>query len=171
MIDTLPLATTLVAGGFAAICLVTDLRERKIFNVVTYPALAAGFMLALAFGGVPGAELALFGAAVGALPALVAFLAGALGGGDVKLMAALGALVGAARVVEVTFVACVLVVVWSLLRLVGRGVLFRALRTVVRAPARRLKSDDVTHVSFGETLLGPALAVATLLLGFTWGVR
>jgi len=40
MIDTLPLATTIVAGVFATICLVTDLRQRKIFNVVTYPAFA-----------------------------------------------------------------------------------------------------------------------------------
>lgn len=168
---SVPLPTAIAAGLLVVACAASDLHHRAIRNVFTYPALGLGIFLGLAVDGTHGLLAALAGAAVGGLPALAAFLAGALGGGDVKLMAALGALVGAARVVEVTFVACVLVVVWSLLRLVGRGVLFRALRTVVRAPARRLKSDDVTHVSFGETPLGPALAVATLLLGFTWGVR
>ena len=144
MIDTLPLATTLVAGGFAAICLVTDLRERKIFNVVTYPALAAGFILALAFGGVPGAELALFGAAVGALPALVAFLAGALGGGDVKLLAALGALVGPMRVGEAVLIACMLTLLWA-----GGQILWRRARA-------------------GEAPFGAGVGAAVLMLLVRW---
>lgn len=68
-----------------------DARTGRIPDALTLPALAFGLVV-----GSPG------GAAVCALPALWLFARGKLGGGDVKLLAALGALLGpGALLVEV----------------------------------------------------------------------
>lgn len=95
--------TSLVAvtGLALAISLVTDLRSRKILNVVTYPAILVGLAVhavAWHWSARPGLglEWSLIGLVVGGLPFLLinAFNAKAFGLGDVKLMAAVGALMG-----------------------------------------------------------------------------
>jgi len=77
-----------------AVSAVTDLRSRKILNAVTLPAFALILAcVAWAFGaGQLGGSLA--GAAVCAGPLLVASFRGAVGMGDVKLMAVAGAAAG-----------------------------------------------------------------------------
>lgn len=72
----------------------TDLRSRRIPDLLTYPTMVVALVLAFAGAGLPG----LLGAATGLLVCgmvlgLVA-MAGGMGGGDVKLMAAVGALLG-----------------------------------------------------------------------------
>lgn len=166
MTPSLPAAVAVAVVVVA--CAVTDLRRRSIRNAFNYPALAAGLALGLAGGGTRGLGLAAAGAAVGFFPALVAYLAGGLGGGDVKLLAAVGALVGPLRVIEVTFVACVLSLAHTLVSLALRGLLWRALATAMRAPFRRLDAEEHTAVYFGETPFGPALALATLLSLVSW---
>jgi prepilin peptidase CpaA len=69
-----------------------DLRLRRIPNWLTMPALAAGLAYHLAIGGISGGGAALAGAASGALALGIVYLLGGMGGGDVKLMAAVGAL-------------------------------------------------------------------------------
>jgi prepilin peptidase CpaA len=88
------LAAVLVAAS------VTELRRGKIYNWLTYPAILAG----LAFGAVRGAveagsawdgfvnHAAGFGLGFGVL--FLAYLLGGMGGGDVKLMGAVGAFLG-----------------------------------------------------------------------------
>ncbi|MFO8013694.1 MAG: A24 family peptidase [Phycisphaerae bacterium] len=80
----------------AAVC---DLSRGKVFNWLTYPAIAVGLGLAALRGAAAGDPwdgltdgLAGFGFGFGVL--LVAYLVGGMGGGDVKLMGAVGALVG-----------------------------------------------------------------------------
>ena len=88
------LAVVLVAAS------VTDIRAGKIYNSITYPAIAVGLIGHTFVGGLagtghsPGLVGALAGLAVGFGPLLVAWLAGGIGGGDAKLMAAVGALTG-----------------------------------------------------------------------------
>src|SRR3954447_22625979 len=71
-----------------------DLRSGKIPNALTYPACIFGLGLSIAEGGGLGLTNSLAGLAVGFLPFFVLYLSGGLGGGDVKLMAAVGALMG-----------------------------------------------------------------------------
>ena len=87
------LATLFVA---LAISVVTDLRQRLILNVVTYPALiiVAGCFLWL--GGLPLLLEAGLGALVCAGPFALMMLRGWMGAGDVKLIAVAGAVSGAA---------------------------------------------------------------------------
>lgn len=78
--------------GFAG-C-VTDLRSRRIPNVLTFGAAAAGLAFHAITGGTSGFVLSGAGWVVGVAVFFVPFALGGLGGGDVKLLAALGAWVG-----------------------------------------------------------------------------
>ena len=73
----------------------TDVRDGKVYNWLTYPAAVAGLLLNAAFRppglGLPQAALGLL---VGFVPLFLAYAAGALGGGDVKLTGAVGAFLG-----------------------------------------------------------------------------
>jgi prepilin peptidase CpaA len=71
-----------------------DLRTRRIPNLLTAPAFAAGLLLHLAVGGWHALLLsAAAGLSAGAV-FLLFMIAGGMGAGDVKLMAAIGALAG-----------------------------------------------------------------------------
>jgi prepilin peptidase CpaA len=94
--------------GIVGVALVTDLQNRKIYNWLTFPAMLTGLILNFAFGGLAGLQSSLIGLLVGSLVFLVGFLVGAMGAGDVKLMAAVGAWLGwpftVAAVIYVTIV-------------------------------------------------------------------
>lgn len=78
----------------ATIALLTDVRGRRIPNWLTLSALAVGVVANLITGGADGMGSALAGAAIGFGLLLPFYLVGAMGAGDVKLLAALGALLG-----------------------------------------------------------------------------
>jgi prepilin peptidase CpaA len=80
--------------GILCVALVTDLQNRKIYNWLTFPAMLAGLVLNTAFGGLHGLQSSLIGLFVASLVFLAGFLMNAMGAGDVKLMAAVGAWLG-----------------------------------------------------------------------------
>ena len=90
-----PLFATALA--FVTLCMASDLRTRRIPNAITGPAILAGATLNVLYGGGAGltASLAGLGLAIGVL--LAPFAAGGIGGGDVKMMGAVGALLGPHR--------------------------------------------------------------------------
>ena len=86
-----------VLVGLAAT--VDDLARRRIANWIPAAALAGGFGWQIGQHGIwPGAWYAAAGAAVGFAVFLVFYLLGGMGGGDVKLMAGFGALLGSGGV-------------------------------------------------------------------------
>jgi prepilin peptidase CpaA len=87
-----------VLVGMAAT--VDDLARRQIANWIPAAALAGGFGWQIGQDGWMGALHALAGAAVGFGVFLVFYLLGGMGGGDVKLMAGFGALLGTGRLIE-----------------------------------------------------------------------
>lgn len=80
----------------AIACVYTDLARNKIYNGVTLPALALGLILAglldAEVPGIPNLKAAVIAALAGGGLLFVIYLVGGLGAGDVKLMAAIGAL-------------------------------------------------------------------------------
>jgi prepilin peptidase CpaA len=85
-----------LALGCAAVASFYDVRERRIPNRLTGSCLLAGLLLHLGLGGWHGlGSAAIASIAAGGL-FLVFFLAGGMGAGDVKLMAAIGAIAGLA---------------------------------------------------------------------------
>jgi prepilin peptidase CpaA len=87
----IPEAVALVVSAVACF---TDLRTRRIPNVLTFGAAAAALVFSAAIGGWAGLGLALAGWIVGCALFLPWFLLGGMGAGDVKLLAALGAWLG-----------------------------------------------------------------------------
>ncbi len=80
---------------------VDDLKRRHISNWICAAALAGGMGWQIGQNGLwPGAWYALAGAAAGFAVFLIFYLLGGMGGGDVKLMAGFGALLGAGRLLE-----------------------------------------------------------------------
>lgn len=76
------------------ICAYSDAKYSKIWNKVTFPMMALGLVLNFAFGGVTGLIWSLIGWAVGMGIQWIPFMLGFAKAGDVKLLAAVGALKG-----------------------------------------------------------------------------
>jgi prepilin peptidase CpaA len=84
----------IVGLTIASIACVTDLRTRRIPNVLTFGSALAGLLYQFSTGGSDGLGQAALGWLVGAVVFVLPFALGGLGGGDVKLLAALGAWLG-----------------------------------------------------------------------------
>jgi len=84
--------------GLAAV--VDDLKRGHIANWISVAALAGGFGWQAGQFGWRGGLYALGGAAAGFGVFLIFYLLGGMGGGDIKLMAGFGALLGAGRLLE-----------------------------------------------------------------------
>ena len=82
------------AVGIGVVACVTDLRSRRIPNALTVTGAAAGIGYHLWTGALAGLSFSALGWLVGALIFIVPFALRGLGGGDVKLLAALGAWLG-----------------------------------------------------------------------------
>lgn len=76
------------------ICVITDIRKRKIYNVVLFPFLLVSLVIHVTTTGLTGLAAALLGTAVGFGILLIPYLLGGMGAGDVKLLAVIGALKG-----------------------------------------------------------------------------
>ncbi len=117
-----------------AIAAVIDARYRRIPNWLTFGLLAAGLGRAIVLGstswGAAASSLghALLGMLVGAALPLVLYAISALGGGDVKLLAAVGAWLGPKPIVIIFLVEAVVGLVIVLIQAFAQGrvkVLFR----------------------------------------------
>lgn len=93
MLEHLTLASLLLLAGAAAWW---DLRARRIPNALTLTGLLAALLLRVPLG-MGAVGLGLLGAGLAFGLSLVFFLAGGMGGGDVKLLAAVGAFLGPQR--------------------------------------------------------------------------
>src|SRR5437016_4383205 len=89
--QSLTVATVVI---FVALCVIADVRTRRIPNAISGSAMLLGITLNTAFLGTAGLldSLAGLGITVGVL--LWPFAMGGIGGGDVKMMGAIGALLG-----------------------------------------------------------------------------
>jgi len=87
-------ALAVIAGVIGVAACIDDLSRRQISNWIPCSAFAGGVILQSVQHGWRGCGSALLGAAAGAGVFLVFYLLGGMGGGDVKLMAGFGALLG-----------------------------------------------------------------------------
>ncbi|HEX5351857.1 MAG TPA: prepilin peptidase [Trichococcus sp.] len=82
------LLVLILASGF------WDLKERKIPNKVTFTGILIGILFNVFTGGFPGLLQSLIGLVAGLAIFFLPFAMGGMGAGDVKLMGAIGALMG-----------------------------------------------------------------------------
>jgi prepilin peptidase CpaA len=127
---TMAETAALVVAGVA--CL-TDLRSARIPNVLTFTAIAAALVYHAAAPGGLGLQAAGLGLLVGLLVFFPYFALGAMGAGDVKLMAALGSWLGWSAAISVALFGAVAGGVLAIVVSLRHGYLrtaFRNLKTL-----------------------------------------
>ena len=136
------MAGSLLCAGIASF---HDVRERRIPNLLTGPAIVAGLLLHLATGGWAqmGAS-ALAGLIAGSI-FLIFFLAGGMGAGDVKLMAAVGCIAGLSPLRLVMVSTVIFGGVFALVLAVYRGRLRQTLGNVIALMAHHRRQGLTPH--------------------------
>jgi len=168
MLATIPAA----AAGW------TDWQSRRIPNWLTVPALFMGIGVNTLALGWAGAKEALLGAGLGLGLLLPFVLIRSLGGGDWKLIGALGAFLGPARLLNVLLITvltaglmAVVVIIWK--KKIGQtlrnlahmlGLLFRL---HLPGPELSLDNPDSLKIPFGVAV---AVAVVLYTVRQAWGV-
>ncbi|HYQ96493.1 MAG TPA: A24 family peptidase [Candidatus Eisenbacteria bacterium] len=169
------MSTHWIAGGAVLLCGTAawcDLRYRKIPNAITLPAVVVALCLHGATHAGPGLLLSLAGMLAAAAFVLPGYALGFTGAGDVKLLAAVGALLAFPTAIFAALLSLVLggllsvlVSLWrrNLSNLLlntfgmGRWLLIRSTGVPAPAPPR----------SAGGVPLGVAIAIATLVVVFS----
>lgn len=150
-----------------------DVTSRRIPNRLTYPAIVAALVVRLAFFGWHGLREGLLGLLICGGIFLLLFVVHAMGGGDVKLMAAVGAWVGYHHAL-VALIVCALaggvialgyVIVLKRYRTtltnVGSVVKFHATSGLRQNPRLNLSTANAVRMPYGLAIA--AGAVGTLL--------
>jgi prepilin peptidase CpaA len=146
-------------AGLAAI---VDLRTRRIPNLLTFPAVALGILLAMS--GAAGQSLgsALLGLGVGAGLMLPGYFWGGTGAGDVKLMGAVGSLLGPGLAMRAFLASAIAGGALALAVAVRRGRLRSAIcgaaGLAIGTPRAECAGADVDARRFAY---GPAIAIGT----------
>ena len=155
---------------------VTDWRGGKIYNWLTLPAVLLGFVFWLTaglLGADRGISASLFAFAAGLIPFGFLALRGWLGGGDAKLMAAVGAISASWEVVLSTAIyGMIVAMVMAVVLMIHHGVVKQTLQRILGAvlsTAARVKPDlenEKHTVAFGAAVaVGGLLAGAEQMLG------
>ena len=121
-----------MSAVFALAAGVTDFRARKIPNWLTYPAVPLAILLHVLADGWHGARLSLLGAALGLGLLLPFVLLRSLGGGDWKLVGALGAFFGYSRLWEVLLYTLLINAVLAVITIISKKRIGRTLRNIGR---------------------------------------
>jgi prepilin peptidase CpaA len=134
--DTFQLGSYAVLFALLLVSGYTDITRNKVFNWCTFPGMGLGLALAYMAGGLldtPGFNLvnSFAGLAVGGGIVLVFSLLGGIGLGDVKLMAAVGALAGFPLVLGALLYASLVGFVMAMGLLVWQGRISEGLRKSV----------------------------------------
>lgn len=110
-----------LAVGATAIAAVFDMRTRRIPNWLNGSAILVGLAAHLCLQGISGASWALLAGLTGGFVFFVFYLAGGMGAGDVKLMAALGVIAGFHGLLPIMTMSAILGGVMAIALAVVRG--------------------------------------------------
>lgn len=159
----------LVAVVFAAAAAWIDARERRIPNGLVLAGVAVAFVSQIALNGFAGGSAALAGLAVGTAVMVPFYVIGAMGAGDVKLMAMVGVGLGPLGALSAAVSTFVIGALLALAVAVARGtlasmlsnvraMLFGAFASVV---IQRKAEVTAPAVSAGRLPYGIAIALGT----------
>jgi prepilin peptidase CpaA len=168
-------ATSVCAFVLLVLCAYWDVRYRRIPNWATLPGTALGLGLNGLFLGWQGMKESGLGLLVGFGALVVLFVLGWMGGGDVKLMAAVGALKGYPFIVSALFYSLIVGIVIGVAMLIwNRKTLrtFKSLYFVIGSrvtkliPKQNIDPEQTQKLPFGLAIvLGTLWA---LIAGYAW---
>ncbi|MBV8715942.1 MAG: prepilin peptidase [Chloroflexi bacterium] len=124
------------AVSAASVAALIDVWSRRIPNWVTFGTLLGGVLINAWLHGFSGALLALTGAGLGLALLLPFYMMRAIGAGDVKLLAAIGALIGPSMLVSVAVYGALVGGAMSVFVLVRRRLLLRTLGDMLAGEVR-----------------------------------
>jgi len=162
-------AIWILSAVFALAAGFTDLRWRRIPNWLTYPAAPIAVVLHAIAGRWPEARLSLEGLALGLGLLLPFVLLRSLGGGDWKLVGALGAFFGWHRLIDVLVATLLINALMAIVLIIAKKRTWRTLRNIGRLiaaffrlhlPAKDLTIDNPEAI---KVPFGVAAAVGVLL--------
>jgi prepilin peptidase CpaA len=116
--ESLFMAGALAVAGIGAI---TDVASRRIPNSLTYSALLVAIVGRFGLQGWHGLGSAIAGGLIGGGAFLVFFLLHAMGAGDVKLITAIGCLVGPTSAIQIVLASAIAGGIFAILYAVGQG--------------------------------------------------
>jgi prepilin peptidase CpaA len=147
-----------------AIAVVTDVRSGRIPNWLTGAIVGAGFGLAVGGGSVSPLQAA-FGLGAGLLLMLPGHLFGGTGAGDVKLMAAVGSIVGPQLVLRAFLYSAVAGGVLAIVVALRRGSLGATLQDTGRlvTSTADARADIGVRTRANRFAFGPAIAIGTFV--------
>lgn len=167
-----------------ALCIATvgavkDVRGGRIPNWLTYGGLLAALVVRSLLSGWPGLKFGFFGMLAGGGIFYLPFLLGGMGGGDVKLMAAVGAWAGSTQTVNVLIAAAIAGGILAVGYMVFRRQVLRTLLNSVELMRYHLTSGFRPHPALNirepnsmRIPYGLAIAIGTLYcLGRTFSGR
>lgn len=146
-----------------------DLRFRRIPNWLTFPAMIAGLLYNTYFGGITGLLLSLGGLFVGFGVFIAFYMFGGMGAGDVKLMAAIGALLGPIDVLYAALYTAIAGGVYAIILLAANRRNRKALARCGLMGKSLLLTGQFAYIPQGENekttplCYGVAIAVGTLI--------
>jgi prepilin peptidase CpaA len=151
--------------GCACIASVYDFRYRRIPNLLTGPAILIGLLLHLFLGGPTQFGLAALAGLIAGMIFLIFHIAGGMGAGDVKLMAAVGCMVGMSAVKELLISTVIIGAVFAAALALYRGRLRHTLANVgtlvIHHGSEGLRSHPELNLANPNTLRLPyALPIA-----------
>lgn len=168
---TLAVGIVAVLVMLLVVASITDMRRQMIYNWNTYPGILLGIGLRWIEGGLSGLEDSLKGFVVCGVLMLICFVLFGLGGGDLKLIAMMGAFLGFERGVEALLWTLVLggilgavVLVWQIGFL---NIVLQVSRQLVRIWKARgwVPLDPQARQPLKQTLfLAPAGLIAALIV-------
>jgi prepilin peptidase CpaA len=175
MASYLSIATDVFALLLLGLSAYWDLKYRKIPNWATLPAIVLGLGLnglLLGWGGMKASGL---GFLVGFGALLVLFILSWMGGGDVKLMAAVGALKGYPFVVSALFYSLIVGVVIGVAMLIWNRKTLRTFKNLFFVVGSRLSSvipkQDIKREETQKIPFGLAIVLGTvwaMIMGYAW---
>ncbi|MEZ4458747.1 MAG: A24 family peptidase [bacterium] len=153
----------------------TDWKVRKVYNKVTYPAMVVGLALHLIVQGLPGLGDGAIGFVLAFVIGLVMMPFGWIGGGDVKLLMAVGAALGVQALGEITFYSVWIGAILGLVMAIANGYLIEMLKKMGRyirgwyrliiykqaVLKESLEKDERNKVPYAIAILGGAILTYT----------
>jgi prepilin peptidase CpaA len=167
MTSNLDLALACVSSVVVFLAALIDLRRSVIPNLLTLPLIGVAPLVHGFLSGPGALGAALLGACACGVVPLFAFVRGGLGGGDLKLFVALGALLGSELGLRAELCALLLAAVQAAFVLAWRGTLLTTLLAALRGAWRKPAAQGAALERAGCLRLGPSIALATWLVVWT----